>query len=513
MFVSNARMLENFARDYPHKIALVCEDQRLTYREFNQRVNRLANALLDMGIKQGEKVGVLNSNCIEMVESIYAVLKTGAALVPLNPMVTGESLRTILDDSDSAALICGEAFTSEIVKLKAGLPKIQPDRYICTGPEEIPGFVPYGSIMEASSGENPGIEVQPDDIFNIIYSSGTTGLPKGIIHTHDCRYGFTIMGSLEFMISFQSVICNSTPLYHNGSFLFVLSTLFAGGTVVLMKKFDPKGFLELVQKESVTHAYLVPTQFIVVLGLPDFHSYNTSSLEVLLAMAAPLSQKTKEEILDNFACHLFELYGVTEGVGTLLRPMDQRRKIGSVGKSLAASEIRVVDDQMQDVPRGEVGEIVGRSPITMEGYYNNPDVTAQTIVDGWLRTGDLGKLDEEDFLYLVGRRKDMIISGGVNIYPEDMEEVLFRHPAILEVAVFGVPDEKWGETPMAAVVLKEGVEAAKNEIIQWTNNQLAKYQRISGIEFMQDLPRNPAGKVLKRELRSPYWEATDKENQ
>ncbi|MBU2550176.1 MAG: AMP-binding protein [Proteobacteria bacterium] len=504
MFLSHVKMMECLARDYPDKEALICEDRRLTYRVLNERVNRLGNTLIEMGVKPGDKVAVLNSNCVEMVESMYAVLKAGAILVPLNYMVTGESLRVILDDSDSETLILGPAFTTEIDGLKAGLNNIPADRYICTGPDEVPGYMPYGRIMAEASPENPGVTNEPGDIFNIIYSSGTTGLPKGIVHTHDCRFGFTITGSIEFCITSETVICNSTPLYHNGSFLFVLPTLYTGGTVVLMKKFDPRGFLELVEKEKVTHAYLVPTQYIVILAHPEFKSFDTSSLEILLSMAAPLSVKTKEEILANFNCKLYELYGVTEGAGTVLKPGDQRRKIGSVGKPLMGGSIRLVDDDMNDVPRGEVGEIVGTATIMMEGYYKKPDVTAQTIVDGWLRTGDLGKFDEEDFLFLVGRKKDMIISGGVNIYPEDIEQVMFRHPGILEVAVFAAPDPKWGETPMAAVVLKEGQAVNDEEIMTWTNKQLAKYQRISGVAIMPDLPRNPAGKVLKRELRDQY---------
>lgn len=510
-FVSLIRMMECLARDYPNKLALVCEDRRLTYGELNDRINRLAQALLDIGIQKGDKVAVLNSNGVEMIESIYAVLKTGGVLVLLNSMVKGESLRLMLNDSDSVALICGEAFTREIDALKPGLPKIRPDSYLCTGSAEIPGYISYSHIMKTYSGENPGIPIFPEDLFNIIYSSGTTGLPKGIVHSHDHRCLFVWSYLKEFIIHFESVICNSTPLYHNGSWVFVLPALFAGATVVIMKKFHHKGFLELVEKEKVTHAYLVPTQYIALMELPEFHSYNTSSLEVLLSLAAPLSRKTKEDILTNFHCRFFEMYGVTEGFSTILKPMDQRRKPGSVGKATLGSELRVVDENMKDVPVGEVGEIVGRGTLKAMGYYKKPELTAQTIVDGWLRTGDLGRLDEEGYLYLVGRKKDMIISGGVNIYPEDIEEVMMHHPKILEVSVFGVPHEKWGETPRAAVVLKEGQEATQEEILEWTNFRLARYQKISGVDFMKELPRNPAGKVLKRELRAPYWKGLERE--
>lgn len=285
----------------------------------------------------------------------------------------------------------------------------------------------------------------------------------------------------------------------------MLPCLAFAGTFVLMKKFDPEGWLQTVQRERVTHAYLVPTQFITILSVPTFKQYDTGSMELMLSMAAPLSKKTKVDILNNFKCELWEIYGVTEGVGTMLLPHDQLRKLGSVGKAIPGTRIRVVDDQMKDVPAGEVGEICGFSDLMMQGYYKRPDLTTETIVDGWLRTGDLGKLDEDGYLYLVDRKKDMIISGGVNVYPKDMEEIIMTHPAVQEVAVFGIPSVKWGETPLAAIILKEGHRITDEEMLTWINNQVGKFQKISKVVFMKDFPRNPAGKILKREMRTPYW--------
>jgi long-chain acyl-CoA synthetase len=222
-------------------------------------------------------------------------------------------------------------------------------------------------------------------------------------------------------------------------------------------------------------------------------------------MAAPLTKKTKVDILNNFKAELFEIYGVTEGIGTILHPHDQLRKLGSVGKAIPGSAIRLVDDKMQDVPTGEVGEICGMSDLMMQGYYKRPDLNAETIIDGWLRTGDLGKFDEEGYLYLVDRKKDMIISGGVNVYPKDMEEVIMAHPAVQEVAVFGIPSPKWGETPLAAIIPKAGQDLTEAEMLAWINQRVNKFQKISRIVFMKDFPRNPAGKILKREMRTPYW--------
>ncbi|MBW2369216.1 MAG: acyl--CoA ligase [Deltaproteobacteria bacterium] len=508
MFISHVEMIEQYAAAYPEKVAIVFKDRRITYGAFNDRINRLANALMEMGIRKGDHVAILFSNCVEMIESFYAILKAGAVIVPLNPMVKGNSLGRVIDDSDSVALICGEQFTREIDSLKDFLPKIPANRYIRTGADAA-GYAAYESLLRAGSPENPGTTVFPEDVFNIMYSSGTTGLPKGIVHTHDFRLIFTLFGGvMGFGITGQAIVCNSTALYHNGSLFFVMSALYSGGTVVLMDKFDPGDFLELVQAEKVTHAYLVPTQFIRILELPELKSFDTRSLAVVLSMAAPLTRKTKEEILANFDFKLFEAYGLTEGgAGTLLLPEDQLRKIGSVGK-IALGDMRIVDEEMNDVKPGEVGEIIGRCALMMKEYYKQPEKTAETIVDGWVKTGDLGRFDDEGYLYLVGRMKDMIVSGGVNIYPEDIEEIIIRHPKVLDVAVFGVPHDKWGESPTAAAVLRNGETATETEIMEWTNGQVAGYQKISGVLFMDELPRNPSGKVLKRELRVPFWERT-----
>ncbi|MFQ5899038.1 MAG: class I adenylate-forming enzyme family protein [Candidatus Methylomirabilia bacterium] len=493
------------AEQFADKPAVVTDDRSVTYEELNERVNRAIGALGKAGVRKGDKVAVLDGNTTEAVENYCAILKMGACLVPLNPLVQGRELTLMLNDSDSTALFFGKRFVPLIQAVHGELRNIPADRLICTSDEHVEGFTPYAKLIEEGSPEEPDVEIEDADLFNIMYSSGTTGTPKGIVMSHRTRTIFTLFFGVIFGIGRKSVILNSTAIYHNGSFAFMLPCLANGGTFVLMKKFDPEGWLQTVQHERVTHAYLVPTQFISILSVPTFKRYDTSSLELLLSMAAPLTKKTKIEILENFHCELFEIYGVTEGVGTLLLPHDQLRKLGSVGRSLPGTKIRIVDEQMKDVPAGEIGEICGVSDLVMEGYYRRPDLTAEAIVDGWLRTGDLGKLDEEGYLYLVDRKKDMIISGGVNVYPKDIEEVIMTHPAIREVAVFGVPSVKWGETPLATVILREGQSATEEELLSWINERVAKYQRVSRVSILADFPRNPAGKILKREMRTPYW--------
>jgi long-chain acyl-CoA synthetase len=493
------------AEQFPDQTAVIMDNRKLNYREFNERINRAADALKKRGLGKGDKIAVLDGNSIEAVENYCAILKMGACLVPLNPLVQGKDLAMLLKDSDSLGLFFGKPFLPLIQAIQGEITQIPSHRLICTSQETVEGFTPYAELLEEGSPKEPGVTIEDTDLFNIMYSSGTTGVPKGIAMNHLTRTLFTLSFATNFSIGRKSAILNSTALYHNGSFAFMLPCLAFAGTFVLMKKFDPSGWLKTVEDQKITHAYLVPTQFIAILSAPAFKNYDTGSLEMMLSMAAPLTKKTKVDILNNFKAELFEIYGVTEGIGTILHPHDQLRKLGSVGKAIPGSAIRLVDDKMQDVPTGEVGEICGMSDLMMQGYYKRPDLNAETVIDGWLRTGDLGKFDEEGYLYLVDRKKDMIISGGVNVYPKDMEEVIMSHPAVQEVAVFGIPSPKWGETPLAAVIPKAGQDLTEAEMLAWINQRVNKFQKISRIVFMKDFPRNPAGKILKREMRTPYW--------
>jgi long-chain acyl-CoA synthetase len=302
----------------------------------------------------------------------------------------------------------------------------------------------------------------------------------------------------------------TTPMYSNGTWIVWLTTLMVGGTVVIMPHFDPGSFLELVEHERVTHAFMVPTQYIVAMAVPDFEGYDLSSLQVLISAGSPLMKETKNQILQRFGCELAEIYGLTEGIATILSPEMVRQKTGSVGAPWMGWDIRIIDSDGAELPRGEIGEIVGFASWLMRGYHKQPDKTREaswTDERGrtYLRTGDIGRLDEDGYLYLLDRKKDMIISGGQNIYPIDIEEVISTHPAVSEVAVIGVPHEKWGETPLALVVLRPAATVQGAELCEWTNAQLAAYQRVAAVEFRETLPRNQLGKLLKRDLREAYW--------
>jgi len=319
------------------------------------------------------------------------------------------------------------------------------------------------------------------------------------------------MLAIDYRIDSSAVNIVTTALYANGTWLTMLPTVFAGGTLVVMPAFDPQAFLELVQKEKCTHTFMVPTQFTVLLEQPDFDSYDLSSMRIWNSAGSPLRTQTKAEVIKRFSGELVELWGLTEGVATTLKPEDMENKMESVGRPLVGWDVRIIDAEGRELPRGEAGEIVAFSSFLMPEYYKLPDKTAEAIwLDAagktYLKTGDMGKLDEDGFLYILDRKKDMIISGGINIFASDIEDVLNRHPAVQDAIVIGVPHPKWGETPIAIVIARPGVSISEQELMAWVNPKLAKYQRIARVEFRDDFPRNAMGKVLKRELRAPYFE-------
>jgi acyl-CoA synthetase (AMP-forming)/AMP-acid ligase II len=425
-------------------------------------------------------------------------------------MVPGDSLARMVIDSDSRFLFIGPGQQDNIGPYRSEFSDIAADGFFALG-EPVEGWNSYQSLVEESSDEEPGISLIYEDPFNIMYTSGTTGVPKGILHTHHNRTQFASMLAIDFRIDSSAVNIVPTSLYANGTWLTMLPTVFAGGTLVVMPAFDPQAFLELVQKEKCTHTFMVPTQFTVLLEQPDFDSYDLSSMRIWNSAGSPLRTQTKTEVIKRFSGELVELWGLTEGVATTLKPEDMENKMESVGLPLMGWDVRIIDEQGQELARGATGEIVAFSSWLMPEYYKLPDKTAEAIwLDAagktYLKTGDMGKLDEDGFLYILDRKKDMIISGGINIFASDIEDVLTRHAAVQDAIVIGIPHPKWGETPIAMVIAREGVPISQEELIAWVNPKLAKYQRISRVEFRDDFPRNAMGKVLKRELRAPFFD-------
>jgi long-chain acyl-CoA synthetase len=499
-------LLARHARHHPRKTAVVCGDDRLTFFDFNARVNQLANAFLGLGLGKGAKVATILDNAIEVLETYHAVAKTGLVVVPLSPLLRGDGLANLLRDSDAEAVITQRKSAPHVDAVRNDLGAIPRDRYLLVDSDDAAGYRSYQALVAtASSVEPPFTAIDRDDPFNIIYSSGTTGQPKGIVHTHAIREAYGTGFGLAYRIHPESVILHSGSLVFNGAFLTLMPAWFQGCTYVLQRSFDARQMIDAIARERVTHIMTVPSQLIDLLHQPDFDEQHLPTLEMVCSVGAPLHLEHKQTLARRLPRRFYELYGLTEGFVTILDRDAAATKLGSVGVPPSGYELRVIDENGRDLPPGQVGEIVGRGPITMPGYYKRPDLTAAAIKDGWLHSGDLGYLDEDGFLFLVDRKKDLIVSGGVNVYPRDIEEIVVRHPAVADVAVFGVPHERWGETPVATVVLRSGMAATPEAIQAWVNDRVsARFQKIDAVRVVDALPRNVAGKTLRRVLQQAY---------
>jgi len=496
------------ARFYPNREAVVCGNVRRTWGDFDRNMGRVANRLIAADVGKGDKVAVLMGNSVDIVEIMFGIVRAGACVVPLSGLLTAEQVEGLIADSGSVAVFCSAEQRSKIDEVRGGLTSIRDDGFIAHGFSG-DGWHSFDDYLAGASGEKPNVAYDLTDDFNIIYSSGTTGLPKGIVQTHRVRQHFAFSNAVDLRFHDQCRALTTTALYSNGTWLMLLPALFAAGTLFVLPEFSPRGFLETVEREKITHTFMVPTQYIVTLDDPDFDDYDLSSLETVLSAGSPLRPDTKADVLRRLSPNLYDLYGFSEGFATMNRPHMQAAKPDSVGTPTMGFDVKIVDDAGNELGPNEVGEIAGYGAGMMKEYHRRAEAMEAVIwqaPDGrtFLRSGDIGKLDEDGCLYILDRKKDMIISGGFNVFPADIEAIVGEHADVQDVTVIGIPHEKWGESPIALVIPRDGADA--DGIRAWANERLAKHQRLAAVEFREDFPRNALGKVLKRLLREDFAE-------
>jgi long-chain acyl-CoA synthetase len=500
-------------RDRATQEAVVCGDVRRVWRDFNANMNRVANRLLAMGIAKGDKVGVLMGNSVDILEVMFGVVKSGACVVPISGLLTADQMGHLLLDSGASVIIASPEYIERLDQQRGQLAGVAADHWIVVhGYSD--GWRPYEDWLSGVSIDTPKVTYQPEDDFNIIYSSGTTGLPKGIVQAHRARSHWAVSNAIEMGFRDHSRALTTTSLYSNGTWLMMLPVLFAGGTCVVMPSFDPGAFLDALDNEHITHTFMVPAQFIAVLEVPPRRANAATKLEVVLCAGSPLRRDTKRKAIALFGPVLYELYGFSEGFSTMLKPSSPEDKFHTVGTPVLGFDVRILNDDGDVLAAGEVGEIAGYGAGMLSRYHGRPDATEAMVWKDergrtFVRSGDIGYLDEDGFLILVDRKKDMIISGGFNVFPADIEAIIGTHPGVLDCTVIGIAHPKWGETPLALVIRKTGIEIPSDDLIVWCNERLAKHQRITALEWRESFPRNALGKVLKRELRLAYEGATD----
>jgi fatty-acyl-CoA synthase len=487
-------ILRRHARARPQKTAYVVGTTRVTYAQFNAGANRLAHALQQLGVGRGDRVAVLANNCVAYPLVYFACIKLGAIVVPVNARFKDEEVHYVVEHSESMALLFAPDFSATVERLRARWPRLRHYRSLeaATFAEWIDGCAPV----------EPSAFVDENDPHVMLYTSGTTGAPKGALLTH--RSYYLQAGHSHHMtgLSEDDVGLSMFPMFHMGGWALPLGFWYDGSTVIIMERADPRAMLDAVQRERVTYLYAVPTVYNFMLDLPDFERFDLSSLRILAGGTSVMSDAQVRRITERFHNrNLFIIYGSTEaGPVATLRPPDVFRKPGSVGRPALNVELRVVDDDDHDVPAGTSGEIICRSEFNMRGYWRMPAETATTVRDGWVHTGDLGVLDDEGFLYIAGRKKEMIKSGGENIFPVEVEHVLLEHPAILEAAVLGIPDPDWGESVLAVVVPRAGHQVAEGEVIEHVRLHLAGFKKPRYVWLVETLPRTAATRQVQKTL-------------
>jgi fatty-acyl-CoA synthase len=498
---TNDLFLRSYSR-HPEKICLIDKGKKHTYGEVNAESNRLANALRGLGIGKGDKVAVLSKDRKEFVSAYVGLSKIGAVMVPLNHRCVARELEYMLTDCGARGLIFEAEYERVVEQMRGNLPGLS--HYISLGKCESAFVATYDGLLSSFGSEEPKVEVLEDDDCAIIYTSGTTGKPKGAVMTHRTRVWCTVNILLDGSVEEDAISVQASPFFHAGGLnIGLLPNLAIGSTMILMPRLHPEDIGKAIEEEKATHILTVPTVISNLLESGALDRFDFSSLRKIYYGGASISLRDLETVLKKLPkVQFFQGYGLTESTQlTVLKPEYQLSKIGCTGKAHVLVDLKVVDEEDQEVGPGQTGEIVTRGPHVMTEYLNLSDETEKAFKRGWFHTGDVARVDEEGFITIVDRKKDVIISGAENIYPKEIENVLNKHPKIKEAAVFGIPDEKWGESVCAAVILKENEFLTEEDIISYCKENLASYKKPRTVRFYKSLPRNPLGKVQKGELK------------
>jgi acyl-CoA synthetase (AMP-forming)/AMP-acid ligase II len=508
-------LLKRGFMNYPDRVAVVVGDRRVTYREFERRVNKLVNVLYGLGLKKGDRVSVLGENSLMVLEGQYAIIKGGMVWVPLNFRNHPKEHAYYLNNAGARAVIMQSQFAEGINSIRDEIETVE--HYIVDG-EDYSGMERYEDLMDKASNMPLRVDIDENDPLALLHTSGTTGKSKACLHTHRNWIMMTFAVSSLLNVQPGDVALYIAPTNH-GSGTLLGPHFMMGVPNILMSKLELDLVLNTIQKEKVTTIWLAPTIIYFFLAHPNLGKYDLSSLRVLPYSSAPIAVERLKEALTVFGNVLVQAYGLVEcPVITSLNADDhllggsneQIRRLGSAGREVIMTDVRVVNEDGNDVTVGDVGEIIVRSPLVMKEYWQDPEATEKALKGGWLYTGDMGYLDEAGYLFIADRKKDLIITGGYNVYPKEVEEAIFKHPSVLDAAVIGVPDELWGESVKAFVVLRPGMEATEEEIVRICKENLASYKKPRSVEFIDALPKNVAGKVLKTELRKKYWEGRER---
>jgi acyl-CoA synthetase (AMP-forming)/AMP-acid ligase II len=501
---------------YSNKTAVVCAEKERTFTEIDENANRFANGLADLGLVKGDRVALYADNSVEYFEVVFGVFKSGVVGVGVNTMLSADEVVHIINDSGAKVVVTSPRVASDLSSNISQLRKME--NYICIG-EPREGMLEYSKFIEGKSSASLDVEINEDDLAQLFYTGGTTGVPRGAMITHHVVLSVLMNMQADFChITQEDVVLSPGSLAHANGYYSLLSFI-EGAKLIIPEGYNPPDILSTIEREGVTVLPGYPVTLTRLVDYPDINKYNLNSLRLLTYGASPMPTEKLRKALKIFGNKLAQGYGQAEALMTVtyLTPEDHAvalakrpERLASCGRPYLTQEVRIVDEEGRGLPPRKTGEVITRGAVCMAGYWSNPKATADTIKDGWVHTGDVGWMDEEGYVYLVDRKKDIIISGGENIYAREVEDVLNSHPAVAEGAVIGVPDEAWGEAIKAVVALKTGMSATEEEIIQYCKERLSSYKKPKSVDMLTELPKTAAGKISKKDLRDPYWAGRDR---